>query len=89
MTGFGFSSPTHATVPPVVCAGTLTLNGTLRNPSIFPMIVAARNNGRKSDVIDGLISGFAQVASVVVPAATAAFSASATSGVLLFQRFSA
>ena len=64
-------------------------DGTFRSPAIFPMIVAARKSGRKSSVIAGFTSGLAQVASVVLPAATAALRASATSGVESAQRCSA
>ena len=89
VTGFGFNSPTQSTVPPPVCDGTVMLKGTSYKPLIFPRIVAARSNGRKSAEMLGLTSGFAHVASVVLPAATAALSASATSGVESFHRFSA
>ena len=50
-------------------------------------MVAGRSSARKSSAIDWLTSGAAQVASVTVPAATAAFRYSDTSGVESSQRF--
>ena len=86
VTGFGFCSPTHPYVPPAVCAGTLVLNGTLRSPGILPRMVAGRSSSRKSVAMFWFTSGSAQVASVVVPGATAALRYSETSGVESFHR---
>ena len=80
VTGFGFASPTQPYVPPAVCVGTFVLNGTWRRPGILPRIVAGRRSSMNSLAMFWLTSGVAQVASVVVPGATAALRYSATSG---------
>ena len=56
------------------------------SPTIWSTIVAARISSIKSFAMFGCTSGAAHTASVAVPAATAALSASATSGVDSFQR---
>ena len=90
VTGFGFSSPTHATVPPAVCAGTFTLNGTLRRPGDLPDD-RRRAQQREEIIRDRRIDQRLRPRRVgrACPAATAALSASATSGVESFQRCSA
>src|SRR5262245_35344724 len=88
LTGLGAPSPTHEAVAPAVCDGTDVRSGTFRRLAILPTIVAGRRNSRNSSCI-GLngASGPAQVASVVVPAATAALMYRATSGVESFHRW--
>src|SRR4029077_14887288 len=82
VTGFGVTSPTQLYVPPAVCAGTWTSIGTMRQCGILPMIVAGRRSAMKSAaMLLGVVSGPAHVASIGLPAATAALRYNATSGV--------
>src|SRR5262245_826412 len=86
VTGLGLASPTHPYVPPAVWLGTFVLNGTWRRFAILPRMVFGRKYSMKSAEMVWFTSGPAQVLSVVLPAATAAFRCNATSGVLSSQR---
>ncbi len=47
-TGLAFASPTQLNVDPPVCVTIGMLNGTMRKPLMFPMMVAGRRSSTNS-----------------------------------------
>src|SRR5262245_30869704 len=82
VTGFGAPSPTQAYVPPAVCRGTETLNGTRRSPGILPMRVAGRSSSMNSAPRDCAVGTSAPANGMLATVAgdEAALSSSSTSG---------